>query len=71
MLSDIGLPDGTGIDVIQRFRQRSDATAVALSGFGMDADVAACRDAGFNEHLTKPINLKRLEMLVGEIAKGA
>jgi CheY-like chemotaxis protein len=67
ILSDIGLPDGTGIEMIKHIRQRSNALAIALSGFGMEADVAECKAAGFNEHLTKPINLQRLEMLIQRV----
>ena len=64
ILSDIGLPDGTGLDLIRRVRTISDLPAVALSGFGMEEDVLTCREAGFNEHLTKPINFHRLEQII-------
>jgi PAS domain S-box-containing protein len=67
ILSDIGLPDGTGMELIQHIRLRSHALAIALSGFGMEADVAECMEAGFNEHITKPINLQRLEMLIQRV----
>ncbi len=61
LVSDIGLPDGTGIDVITHLRQDSDIPAIALSGFGMEEDVARSRNAGFSDHLVKPINLKHFE----------
>lgn len=71
LLSDIGLPDGTGIDLIQRLRQSHSLSvpAVALTGFGMEEDVAKSREAGFTEHLTKPINFQRLQMLVQKVAE--
>ena len=71
LLSDIGLPDGTGIDLIQELRRGNNFTvpAVALTGFGMEEDVAKSREAGFTEHLTKPINFQRLQMLVQKIAE--
>ena len=47
LLSDVGLPDGTGIDLIKEIRTRSDLPAVALTGFGMEEDVAKCKAAGF------------------------
>ena len=67
IVSDIGLPDGTGIDVIQTVRKTSSVPAIALTGFGMDDDVAKCRDAGFNDHLTKPVNLQRLELAIRQL----
>src|SRR6185437_1925014 len=62
LISDIGLPDGTGIDLIRTVRQKLciNIPAVALTGFGMDEDVSRTRQAGFDEHLTKPINFARL-----------
>lgn len=71
LLSDIGLPDGTGIDLIQQLRQSHNFSvpAVALTGFGMEEDVAKSREAGFTEHLTKPINFQRLQMVVQKIAE--
>jgi PAS domain S-box-containing protein len=64
IVSDIGLPDGTGIDFIGAFRQRSQAPAVALTGFGTDEDVRRCLAAGFTSHLTKPVNFGQLEALI-------
>jgi PAS domain S-box-containing protein len=72
LLSDIGLPDGTGIDLIQQLRQRgkNDFPAVALTGFGMEEDILKTREAGFTDHLTKPINFQRLQGVVQKIAEG-
>ncbi len=61
LISDIGLPDRTGYELMSELRQTKGLPGIALSGFGMDADVAKSHDAGFAEHLTKPINLDRLE----------
>jgi CheY-like chemotaxis protein len=63
LLSDIGLPDGTGIDLITHVRAEygSSIPAVAMTGYGMEEDVARCIDAGFGHHLTKPVNFARLE----------
>jgi CheY-like chemotaxis protein len=70
MLSDIGLPDGTGLDLIRRVRAISKLPAVALSGFGMEEDVITCREAGFDEHLTKPINFQKLEQIIQRLMSG-
>jgi PAS domain S-box-containing protein len=70
LLSDIGLPDGTGNDLIRELRQRRNVNvpAVALTGFGMEDDVAKSREAGFTDHLTKPVNFQRLQMVVQKVA---
>jgi PAS domain S-box-containing protein len=68
LMSDIGLPDGTGIDLIKQIRKTRDIPAIALTGFGMEDDIAACKAAGFNEHLTKPVSFQKLEMAVTQLA---
>jgi CheY-like chemotaxis protein len=65
LVSDLGLPDGTGIDLIREIRrQYGSMPAVALTGFGMDDDVTRTREAGFDSHLTKPVNFARLEQAI-------
>jgi PAS domain S-box-containing protein len=68
IVSDVGLPDGTGLDFVKAFREHSDAPAVALTGFGTDEDVRRCLDAGFTSHLTKPVNFGQLEQLIESAA---
>src|SRR4249919_263397 len=60
-LCDLGLPDGTGIDLIRKVRETLKTPAIALTGFGMQEDVERAQKAGFDAHLTKPVNLQRLE----------
>lgn len=69
LLSDIGLPDGTGIDLIRQIRLHSNLPAIALTGFGMEEDVAKCREAGFDDHLTKPVNFQKLEGVIRQLAQ--
>ena len=73
LLSDIGLGDGTGIDLIRRLRQDrgADIPSIALTGFGMEEDVTKCREAGFSDHLTKPISFQKLEAAIARVAGGA
>ncbi|HET6247197.1 MAG TPA: CHASE3 domain-containing protein [Tepidisphaeraceae bacterium] len=71
LLSDIGLPDGTGLELIRQIKCRKDIPAVALTGFGMDDDIAKCKAAGFTAHLTKPVNFQRLEMVIQQVATAA
>jgi PAS domain S-box-containing protein len=61
LVSDIGLPDGSGLDLIRRIRERQQIDGIALSGFGMEDDLRKSREAGFVDHLIKPINLDRLQ----------
>lgn len=64
VFSDIGLPDGTGIDLIREIRKNHTWPAVALTGFGMNEDIARCREAGFDGHLTKPVSIQNLESVI-------
>ena len=67
IISDLGLPDGSGLDVIRALRDRYAGRAIALTGYGMESDIAASRDAGFAEHLTKPVDLDALEAAIARI----
>src|SRR5687767_12411747 len=49
LLSDIGLPDGSGLELIRRIRQTRNVPALALSGFGMEEDLQRSRDARSEE----------------------
>ena len=64
LISDIGLPDRSGYELMSELRQSKGLLGIALSGFGMETDVSKARDAGFSEHLTKPINFDRLERAI-------
>ena len=64
LVSDIGLPDRSGYELMQELQTRKSMRGIALSGFGMENDVNRAREAGFSEHLTKPINFERLEEVI-------
>jgi PAS domain S-box-containing protein len=66
LISDLGLPDGTGLDLMKALRDAQGMSGIALSGFGTDDDVAASKEAGFAAHLTKPVDWERLR---GEIER--
>jgi PAS domain S-box-containing protein len=68
VLSDIGLPDGTGHDLVRQLRERGPVRAVALSGYGTRDDVARSLDAGFSRHLTKPVDPEVLIDTIEEVA---
>ncbi len=61
VISDIGLPDRSGYELMQELSTTKNLRGIALSGFGMESDVTRARAAGFSEHLTKPINFDRLD----------
>ena len=64
LISDIGLPDRSGYELMRELRVNKDLPGIALSGFGSEQDVKQAREAGFSEHLTKPINFDRLEKTI-------
>jgi len=70
LVSDIGLPDGTGLDLIRRLRKSRPVRGIALSGFGLDSDLQRSFDAGFLAHLTKPVNFASLEATIRQVAGG-
>lgn len=61
LISDIGLPDRSGYELMKELQAHNGLRGIALSGFGMENDVSRARAAGFSEHLTKPLNFERLE----------
>jgi PAS domain S-box-containing protein len=65
LISDIELPDGSGLDLMRELRGR--VPGVAISGFGTAEDVQQSLDAGFALHLTKPVEANRLESAILEV----
>jgi signal transduction histidine kinase len=68
VVSDIGLPDGSGLELIRELRAQRPIKAIALSGFGRDDDLRQSEEAGFVAHLTKPVDFPRLEALIQQVA---
>ncbi|CAN5645280.1 hypothetical protein BH09PLA1_BH09PLA1_17920 [soil metagenome] len=70
VISDLGLPDGTGHDLMRRLLDRSGLIkGIALTGFGMESDLDRSRESGFSEHLTKPVDLHRLEASIQRVVR--
>jgi PAS domain S-box-containing protein len=73
LVSDIGLPDGTGYELMQKLNHR--VKGIALSGYGMEEDIRKSQAAGFAEHMVKPISAAALqtaiERLTGRGKNGA
>ena len=64
LVSDIGLPDGSGIDLMQALNDDTPALRIALTGYGMEEDVQKTLEVGFDHHLVKPIDLNKLDALI-------
>jgi signal transduction histidine kinase/ActR/RegA family two-component response regulator len=60
VVSDLGLPDGTGLELMEELRATYGLRGIALSGYGMEADLRRSRKAGFVAHLTKPVDIAHL-----------
>jgi signal transduction histidine kinase len=61
VVSDLGLPDGNGLDLMRELSSRHGLSGIALSGYGMDEDIRKSHEAGFRKHLTKPVDVRALE----------
>jgi len=68
VLCDIALPDGSGYDVIAEVKRKRPVKAVALTGFGTPDDIERGKEAGFDFHLTKPVDFHELRAVLGQIA---
>ncbi len=68
LVSDLGLPDGTGCDLMRSLRERYPLKGIAMSGYGMDEDLRKSLEAGFSEHLVKPVDISALERAILKLA---
>ena len=68
LISDLGLPDGSGLDLMRQVKERHGLRGIAVSGFGMDEDVTRSRAAGFEHHLIKPVNWEALNEIIERVA---
>lgn len=71
LVSDIGLPDATGYELMEEIRDRYGIKGIALSGYGMDDDMHKSREAGFVEHIIKPVNLAQLHAVIQRVTGSA
>jgi PAS domain S-box-containing protein len=67
LISDIGLPDGSGNDLMTELRKGNGLRGIALTGYGMEQDIAGTRSAGFDAHLIKPIRVESLEEALASV----
>jgi signal transduction histidine kinase/ActR/RegA family two-component response regulator len=64
LLSDIELPDGTGLELMRDMQRLGTTAGIAMSGYGSEEDVHQSRAAGFAAHLTKPVDVPTLEAAI-------
>jgi hypothetical protein len=65
LISDLKLPDGSGLDLIKKMRASTPTLkAIAISGFSHATDLQACKDAGFDTHVTKPVDFIQFRAVV-------
>jgi CheY-like chemotaxis protein len=67
LISDVALPDGTGLELMMQLHAISGIPGIAISGFGNNGDIKKSLEAGFSEHLVKPIKLEALEAAIGRV----
>ena len=70
LVLDLNMPDGDGISLLPRLRAifGDRVHVAALTGYGQQRDRDITRDAGFQEHLTKPVDIDRLEATLASAA---
>ncbi|HEX4795659.1 MAG TPA: ATP-binding protein [Humisphaera sp.] len=72
LVSDIGLPDGSGADVMRAVSERQNVPGIALSGLASAEDIRASKESGFTEHLTKPVDfpvlLSAIDVVAGRVS---
>lgn len=66
LVSDIGLPDGTGHELLAKVRKIREVPAIAISGYGTQDDIDKSLNSGFAAHLTKPVMLPALQEAIGK-----
>ncbi len=67
VLSDIRLPDGSGYEVIAHAKRKQPVKGVALTGFAKDEDIRRSKEAGFDFHLTKPVDFHELRTVLAQV----
>jgi len=68
LISDVGLPDGNGLELMREVMGDRRVKGIALSGYGSDDDIRRSLAAGFTAHLTKPVPISRLRQAIAEVA---
>jgi CheY-like chemotaxis protein len=68
LISDLGLPDGSGHELMRDLASQHRMPGIALSGYGMKDDILDSMAAGFSRHITKPVDWQELKIAIQKIA---
>jgi CheY-like chemotaxis protein len=68
VISDLGLPDGSGIDLMRQLRIQYGLKGIALTGYEADGDFAPAQQAGFVARLIKPVSFEQLQKVICQIS---
>jgi hypothetical protein len=68
LLCDIGLPDGSGYEVVSQAKRKRPIKAIAITGFGTEEDLRRSNEAGFDSHIVKPVDLHELQTVLDQVA---
>jgi len=69
IISDVGLPDESGYEMMKRITTLRPIKGIAISGFGMEEDIRLSREAGFVEHIIKPVDIAQLQAAIRRVAE--
>jgi len=68
VISDLGLPDGSGLDLMREIQRQRPVPGIALSGYGMENDLRQTKEAGFIAHLVKPVDFDQLRQILIQLS---
>ena len=70
LIADLGLPDVSGLELCRELKQRRpNLEAIAISGYGLPHDFLTCKEAGFREHLLKPVSVRELDSAISGVVE--
>jgi len=67
----VGLPDMTGYDLMRQLKNQYGFKGIAMSGYGMEEDIRRSEQAGFSDHLVKPMNLEQLAQAIERLVQSS
>jgi CheY-like chemotaxis protein len=71
IISDIGLPDASGLELMPQLKSRYGLRGISISGYGMEVDLRNSATAGFSAHFVKPVDFQQLHGAVQRLAEDA
>jgi PAS domain S-box-containing protein len=69
VISDLGLPDQSGIELMRQLRDQFGLKGIGVSGYGMEEDIAESHAAGFICHLIKPVSMDQLRQAIATVTE--